>query len=188
VTITRPTAGTSQGVLNRFIAATILRAPQALLRDDAEAAGTSRRLPPGGMRLSVGGAMSHANVDLVLTAYEFFARTGRYPLHLIDPEIEMVESDELPGDLSGRGHANLKRAEEVLLDAFDDWRNEVESAREVSGDRVLVFLQFVATGKGSGVEVVADMAHLATVRDRKIVRWEMYGDRAKALHAAGLHG
>jgi ketosteroid isomerase-like protein len=132
--------------------------------------------------------MSQEHVELVLAAYEFFARTGRYPLHLIDPEVEMVESDELPGDLSGRGHANLRRAEEVLLEAFDDWRNEVESAREVGGDRVLVFLRFVATGKGSGVEVIAEMAHLATVRDRKIVRWEMYGDRQKALQAAGLDG
>ena len=99
----------------------------------------------------------------------------------------MVESDELPGDLSGRGHA-LKRAEEVLLDAFDEWRNEVESIRAVGSDRVLVFLRFVATGKGGGVEVVADMAHLATIRGRKIVRWEMYGDRKKALRAAGLDG
>jgi ketosteroid isomerase-like protein len=130
--------------------------------------------------------MSQQNVELVRAAYDFFDRTGRYPLHLIDPEIEMVESDELPGDLSGRGHANLKRAEEILLDAFDEWRNEVESVRAVGSDRVLVFLRFVATGKGSGVEVVADMAHLATIRGRKIVRWEMYGDRKKALRAAGL--
>jgi ketosteroid isomerase-like protein len=130
--------------------------------------------------------MSQENTELVRAAYEFFARTGHYPLHLIDPGIEMVESEELPGDLSGRGHANLRRAEEVLLDAFDEWRNEVESVREVGSDQVLVFLRFVAIGKGSGVEVVANMAHLATIRDRKIVRWEMYGDREKALKAAGL--
>ena len=79
-------------------------------------------MPARVTRRSVRGAVSQANVELVLSAYEFFARTGRYPLHLIDPDIEMVESDELPGDLSGRGHANLSRLEEVLLDAFDDWR------------------------------------------------------------------
>jgi hypothetical protein len=61
-----------------------------------------------------------------------------------------------------------QRAEEVLVDAFDEWRNEVESVHEVGSDR--------------------DMAYLATIRDWKIVRWEMYGDRKRALQAAGLEG
>ena len=119
-------------------------------------------------------------------AYEFFARTGRYPLHLIDTEVEMVESDELPGDLSGRGHANLRRAEEVLLEAFDDWRNEVESAREVGGGRVLVFLRFVATGKGSGVETRRRNASVNTVKDGRITRVEYYTTEEEARAAAGL--
>jgi ketosteroid isomerase-like protein len=130
--------------------------------------------------------MSEANVEVVREAYDSFARTGQYPLHLIDPEVEMWASEELPGDLSGRGYSNVKRAGEVLVASFDAWRSEVETLRAVGNDRVLVFLRFVATGKGSGLGVVASMAHLVTVRDRKIVRWEMYGVRERALEAAGL--
>lgn len=44
----------------------------------------------------------------------------------------------------------------------------------------------VGRGKGSGVEVEGDVAFVFTVRQGKLVRWQMFTSRAEALEAAGL--
>jgi ketosteroid isomerase-like protein len=44
----------------------------------------------------------------------------------------------------------------------------------------------IGRGKGSGLEIDADVANLVTVRDGKIARLEMFWDRDAALHAAGV--
>ena len=65
-------------------------------------------------------------------------------------------------------------------------RLEPESFRAVGSDRVLVFLRLRGTGSGSGVEVEGRLAHLVTLRDRRVLRVESYTDLDKALEAAGL--
>jgi hypothetical protein len=41
-------------------------------------------------------------------------------------------------------------------------------------------------GKGSGVPVKGPLAYLVTLRDGRIIEWCLFGDRSKALEAAGL--
>ena len=41
-------------------------------------------------------------------------------------------------------------------------------------------------GKGSGVEVEADFAFVFTIRQGKLLRWQMFTSREEALEAAGL--
>jgi ketosteroid isomerase-like protein len=54
------------------------------------------------------------------------------------------------------------------------------------GDRVLVLESHIARARTSGVEVRHELAHMLTLRDGKIVRWEAYWDRAEAMRVAGL--
>jgi ketosteroid isomerase-like protein len=129
--------------------------------------------------------MSKEHVEIVRAGYERFSRTGAIPQDLADPEIEIWESPELPGDLAGQGYDNLDRANKVLLDSFDEWSVEPERFFDL-GERILVFVRFRATGKGSGIPVEAPLAHLWTLRDGKIIKQEIFGDRNKALEAAGL--
>ena len=129
--------------------------------------------------------MSEENVEIVGRAIDAFARTGHPPEDLFDPEVEVWESPELPGDLAGKGYDNLVRVNETLLDSFAEWSIEPERFFDL-GERVLVFAQFLVRGKGSGVAVTDPMTYLLTVRNGRVVDWGLFGDRNKALEAAGL--
>jgi len=53
-------------------------------------------------------------------------------------------------------------------------------------DKVLAFVRITGVGRASGAEFDIRIAHLWTLRDGLIVRGEGYGDRDRALEAAGL--
>jgi len=129
--------------------------------------------------------MSEHSVEIVRRVIAAYAGRGEVPEDLIDPDVEVWESADLPGELAGKGYANLIRANETLLDSFEEWSVEPERYFDL-GERVLVFLAFRATGKGSGIHVDAAMAWLFTLRDGKVIRWDLFGARAEALEVAGL--
>ena len=68
---------------------------------------------------------------------------------------------------------------------FDELRVEVERLFE-RDDRVLAFIKTVGRGHTSGVEVDIRIGHVWTIRDGLVVRGDGYGDRTRALQAAGL--
>ena len=129
--------------------------------------------------------MSHENVEIVRRAIAVYSRTGEPPENFFDSEIEVWESPELPGELAGTGLGNLVRANEYLMESFEEWSIEPERFFDL-GERVLVFVCFRVRGKGSGVQVDAPLAYLITLRDGKVIEWGLFGDRNKALEAAGL--
>jgi uncharacterized protein len=124
-------------------------------------------------------------VEIVRRAIASYSRTGEPNQDLFDPEVEVWESPELPGELTGKGYDNLIRASESLLDAFEEFSIEPERFFDL-GERVLVFVRFRVKGKGSGVPVDAPLAYLLTLRNGKVIEWGLFGDRSKALEAAGL--
>jgi ketosteroid isomerase-like protein len=56
----------------------------------------------------------------------------------------------------------------------------------VDDERVLVFARVSATGHESGAQVEIRAAHEFTIRDGRVVRFKVYGDREEALDAAAL--
>jgi ketosteroid isomerase-like protein len=129
--------------------------------------------------------MSQENVEIVQRAIAAYVRTGEPDEDLFDPEIAVWESPELPGELAGKGYGNLIRANETLLDSFEEWSIEPERFFDL-GERVLVFVVVRVLGKGSGVPVDGEQAHLFTLRNGRVVEWGLFGDRSKALEAAGV--
>ena len=130
--------------------------------------------------------MSRENVEIVDRAIAAYGRRDEaLDRSLFDPEIEVWESPELPGEFAGKGYDNLVRGRETVLDSFEDWSVESEKFFDL-GERILVFTRFRARGKGSGVPVDAPMANLVTVRGRRVVKWGLFGDRREALEAVGL--
>jgi len=67
---------------------------------------------------------------------------------------------------------------------FDDVATEAE--RMDADDKVLAFVRVTGVGTASGAEFDIRIAHLWTLRDGLVVRGEGYGDRDRALEAAGL--
>ena len=55
-----------------------------------------------------------------------------------------------------------------------------------AGDTLVVFVNFHGVGMGSGVELTVPFVHLMTYRNRKLLRFMAYADRAEALKAVGL--
>jgi ketosteroid isomerase-like protein len=89
-----------------------------------------------------------------------------------------------PGTFSGR---------EAVGDWFGNWfatfepgyRFDITEARDLGGV-VLLVASHTGRGRSSGAEVHGETAYLYTVRDGRIVRAELYRDRATALAAVRL--
>ena len=83
------------------------------------------------------------------------------------------------------GIGELTNAWRDFLSAWADFR--IEPDRIVPGDEgVYVVLQRLeGRGKGSGLDINAEVAGLVHMRKGRIVRLEMFWDREAALRAAG---
>ena len=68
---------------------------------------------------------------------------------------------------------------------WQHWRVEAEDYI-AHGDHVVVLTRYTGRGKGSGVDVDTQGAHVWTLRDGKAVRLEIFAARARALEAVGL--
>jgi ketosteroid isomerase-like protein len=106
----------------------------------------------------------------------------------LDPETEYWPGPDLIAPDQAvvfRGHAGYLEMWRNWLDAFEDLRFDPEEILDF-GDTFLVTAQQRAHGAGSGIAVHKPVFQLFKVR-RGLVIWQRdYGDRAKALEAAGL--
>jgi ketosteroid isomerase-like protein len=103
----------------------------------------------------------------------------------LDPEVELHEWPTAPGARSYRGHEGARRAVDSWFEAWEWMRAEIEDITEL-GDRVLVTAHQRAKGKGSAIEVEIDTFNVYTFRDGKVIRIELFTERAPAVAAAGL--
>ena len=132
--------------------------------------------------------MSQGNVETVRRAYEAFRRAGLDALlEHVHPDAEYDITAAI-GPYAGMyyGRAAIRN---FLADYFETWeyvRMEPEEFIEVGEDRVVVLLRVHTRGKGSGVEVEAQITNVWTVRDGKAVRLAVYNDKAEALEAVGV--
>jgi ketosteroid isomerase-like protein len=108
-------------------------------------------------------------------------------LRHLDPEVEIVTSGAfLDQGAVYRGHDGVREFLGMLGDAFDDFAYVVLELEELEKDRVLALLRVTARGKGSGLEVAQNAAHLWTLRGDMAVRLEAFADHESARAAAGV--
>jgi ketosteroid isomerase-like protein len=62
----------------------------------------------------------------------------------------------------------------------------LEEVTEIDHQRVLAVLPTTIRGRQSGAATEQRLAAVVTVRERKVVRTEIFWSRAEALEAAGL--
>jgi ketosteroid isomerase-like protein len=130
--------------------------------------------------------MSQENVEIVRRGFESFARGDLDSfLAFTDPEIEITEPSEVPGQRTYRGHQGL-------LDSMADWAGQwdefhAEPVRMIdAGEQVVVQVHQRGRGKGSGVLVEQQFGYVLTIRDGKLIRWQAFNHFREALEAAGL--
>ena len=104
-----------------------------------------------------------------------------------DPEVEWVLPARQSSD-SCRGPGEVKRFWEGIDETFEDLRLKPQEWVD-AGDRVATRLRHHGKGKGSGLEIDAELYHqVATFRDGRMVRIEYFAEWTEALEAAGLRG
>ena len=127
---------------------------------------------------------SPSNVDLIRPIYEDWGRGNWTPrFDVYDPSMEWGWSDEFPG-LAGvyEDHEDPNPRLVAWLSGWEHWRAEADEFLEF-GDHVVVLATDHGRGRGSGVEISQEGAHVWELRDGKVVRLESFAARAKALQS-----
>jgi hypothetical protein len=129
-----------------------------------------------------------ANLDLVRSIYADWER-GEFSSRVwADPQIEYV-IDGGPVSGSWSGLDGMALGWRGWLDAWADYRTEVEEYRRLDDERVLVLTHDSGRGKASGLElgeVGFKAAVLFQVAHGKVTRLVIYFDRDQAFAELGL--
>jgi uncharacterized protein len=128
--------------------------------------------------------MTPRNADLVRPIYEEWGRGNwRRRFDVYDPHMKWGWSDEFPG-LGGvyEDHEDPNPRLRAWLNGWEDWRAEADDFLEI-GDYVVVLASYHGRGKGSGVEIRQEGAHVFKLRDGKVIRLEIFATRAKAIES-----
>jgi uncharacterized protein len=129
--------------------------------------------------------MSAADVEFLREVYEDWGQ-GDYSRAFFADDVVSAAYGFV--DIEGEQHGL-----ENVLEAQRDWLRQWERPFSVeaedfipAGDAVVVLIRWHGKGRGSGVELSAEGAHVWELRDGEAVRWDVYRDRAKALADAGV--
>lgn len=109
----------------------------------------------------------------------------RYVEERFDPEVVLKPSGLLPETDDMHGHDGAVRFLAAQGEAFDALRFEPRGFLD-AGDRLLVTISVCGRARRSGIEIQFDRSHVFTYRDGKVLRMEVYANRADALDAVGL--
>ena len=129
--------------------------------------------------------MSEETVDAFRVAFEHFARGDFSAVASLAEEVELVLAPEMPDAGTYHGAA-ARRWLDAWVDSFDRLAFEPLEFSDVGDDRVLI--EYIQRGWPAGSDVPVELPtwSLATVRDGRVVRWQLFTDRAEALESAGL--
>ena len=102
-----------------------------------------------------------------------------------DPEVEFVVAG-----VESRTYTGPEGVREGWFDflgAWDDFRVKgVDYFEGTRADTYVVLCHLSGRGKESNLPIDAETANVIVVRDRKIVRFELFWDRDEALAAGGV--
>jgi uncharacterized protein len=132
--------------------------------------------------------MSQENVEIVQAAYRAINDgDDERLLGLVASDIEIVASSGVLLDQGiYRGLEGSVAFRESLREVWgDSLRVQAEDFIE-HRDHVVVMARTSARGKSSGAEVDLPVAHVWTIRDGKVVRFQTFARREEALEAVGL--
>ena len=105
----------------------------------------------------------------------------------LDPDFGAVFVSTLLGKMTDRGVDDLREGWLEWLSPWEEYRTEIEEARDLGG-RVFLLVRDFGRRKGSAEEVAHNGAAVWPLREDKVVRAEFYGDRTTAFEAVGLSG
>ena len=131
------------------------------------------------------GPVTDPDPALVRAVYDTFNETGRLDPDLFAPDVEWHNAPEMPGATVHRGLDAIMADIEHQSEAFEGRRFEILEIVDAD-EHLVVFLKVHAIGKASGVPVSVELAHVLTLRHRKVAMVRAFIDRDRALREAGV--
>ena len=123
--------------------------------------------------------MSQANVDLVRTIYERWAK-NRSAGDLIDEDLEYVNPPYAVESGTRQGRSTLNK----IRDVYPDFR--VEPERFIDGGDEVVVIGIARGTSVTGVEAQWRQGYVWTIEGGQAVRFRWFNDPVEALEAVGL--
>ena len=105
-------------------------------------------------------------------------------LGLLDPDVQWTEAERFPY-FSGTWHGPQAVVDNLLVPLSRDWDGFSAKPHEfiADGDRVVTLGTYSGTFKKTGKSFSSAFAHIWTVRNDKLARFNMHVDTAKVLEA-----
>jgi uncharacterized protein len=131
--------------------------------------------------------MSEENMELFRRGTDALERGGFDDAlieEIIDPDV-IFEPLRAPVSGTYRGHEGIRQFIADTAESFDVFRFDRADIRDL-GDRVLAIGTLHIRARQGGVETDVPTAGIATYRDGRLIHWKDFGDKGKALEAAGL--
>jgi uncharacterized protein len=125
------------------------------------------------------------SIDTVRGFYDALGR-GDVPrvLALLQSELEWTEAERFPY-YGGTWRSPQEILNKLLVPLARDWEGFSAKAHDfiAEGDRVVSLGVYSGTFKSTGRSMTARFAHVWTVRDGRIAKFDMHTDTAKVLEA-----
>ena len=123
------------------------------------------------------------DVERLRGAYQAFNEGGVEAfLERLAPDFHVRDRPSSPDRQTRYGREGIIQLFDSYMEAFDALRLEPEEFIDV-GDQIVVSLRQTVRGKGSGAEVVGNIAHVWTIRGPDVYRLRIFGDKNRALDA-----
>ena len=138
-------------------------------------------------RLDAQELLTERNVALVREAYRSIGRDGVADdavWELISENIEIRDRPEAPDPQVYHGRDGVRAALESSDETFEEFNLEPIDLIGVGDRHVVVVLRMTGRGRGSGVPVEEEIAHLWTIVDGKAVTMQVYSHQEDALRDA----
>jgi uncharacterized protein len=128
--------------------------------------------------------VSQQNVETLRRLFEAEARDdAAAALECLHPDLEFIPM-RARTEGAYRGHDGYERFRADTFDHYESFEPRFE-LEELAGDRVLAWGTVRVRGRGSGLEMDVPSAGVFEFRDGRILRWEDFGTREKALEMSG---
>ena len=127
--------------------------------------------------------MAEGDPERLRSGYEAFNEGGvRAILELLDPDIHVRERKTMPDAASYHGREGVQKFFDVIVEAFDDLRYEIDEIVD-KGAHVIVVLRQLVHGRGSGIRMAGRTVHVWEMRGGRPVALTIFGSREQALVA-----
>ena len=131
--------------------------------------------------------LTERNVALLRAAYEAIGRDDFDSVDfwdLISDDIVIRDRPEAPDPQTYKGRTGVRESLASSDESFEDFTIEPVDLIAVGDAHVVVVLRMFGRGRGSGVPVEEEIAHLWTIDNGKAVAMQVYSDPQDALRDA----